>query len=349
MSKSFKLPGQYLPWLLLLFLVDAFTALLMWIMDAEAFFSVAFVILLFTALLFFCVSFVLVRYDKKREQAFLAFLENPDEYRQEELLGLVSLTQGDGIRALGEILRKKEYSYTELLAQTEEYEEYVESWAHEIKTPLSLLSFLLDNRREELPEAVNFKLDYIRSRMQESVDQMLFYARLKGTKKDYLFEQIEVLACIEEVLEDYKPLLDEKGFEISCSLSDESVCTDFRGLRFLLGQVVSNSIKYCAKEPKIWFAFKWEDNFFVLKIRDNGIGVRSCDLPYIFDKGFTGDSGENRKKATGMGLYLARGIAQDLKLSLEADSEWGKGFEISVLFPIVLQGESFSLTNEKTV
>ena len=94
MSKSFKLPGQYLPWLLLLFLVDAFTALLMWIMDAEAFFSVAFVILLFTALLFFCVSFVLVRYDKKREQAFLAFLENPDEYRQEELLGLVSLTQG---------------------------------------------------------------------------------------------------------------------------------------------------------------------------------------------------------------------------------------------------------------
>ena len=74
---------------------------------------------------FLCVSFVLVRYDKKREQAFLAFLENPDEYRQEELLGLVSLTQGDGIRVLGEILRKKEYSYTELLAQTEEYEEYV--------------------------------------------------------------------------------------------------------------------------------------------------------------------------------------------------------------------------------
>ncbi len=47
MSKSFKLPGQYLPWLLLLFLVDAFTALLMWIMDAEAFFCVGFVIFLF--------------------------------------------------------------------------------------------------------------------------------------------------------------------------------------------------------------------------------------------------------------------------------------------------------------
>ena len=335
MRKNFKLPGQYLPWLFLLFFVDAFATLLLWLLDTEAFSSVALAILLFTGLLFFGVSFVLVRFDQKRERAFLEFLENPDEYRQEELLRLVSLSQGDCIRVLGEILRKKEHSYTELLAQTEDYEEYVESWAHEIKTPLSLLSFLLDNRREELPETVNFKLDYIRSRMQESVDQMLFYARLKGTKKDYRFERIGILPCIEEVLEDYKPLLDEKEFEVLCSLSDETVCTDFRGLRFLLGQIVSNSIKYCGKEPKLWFEFKQEENCFVLKIRDNGIGVRSCDLPYIFDKGFTGDSGENRKKATGMGLYLARGIAQDLNLSLDADAKWGEGFEIRVLFPIV--------------
>ena len=111
------------------------------------------------------------------------------------------------------------------------------------------------------------------------------------------------------------------------------------GVQFLLGQIVSNSIKYCREKPKLWFEFKQEENCFVLKIRDNGIGVRSCDLPYIFDKGFTGDSGENRKKATGMGLYLARGIAQDLNLSLEVDAEWGKGFEIRILFPIVIQGE----------
>lgn len=339
MRKRFKLPGQYLPWLFLLFFVDAFAVLLLWILDTEAFSSLALIILLFTGLLFFGVCFVLIRFDRKRERAFLAFLENPDEYRQEELLRMLSGTQGDCILVLGEILRKKEQSYEKLSTQTEDYEEYVESWAHEVKTPLSLLSFLLDNRRDELPEAVNFKLDYIRSRMQESVDQMLFYARLKGTKKDYLFEQIPILPCIEEVLEDYKPLLDEKEFWIQCSLSDETVCTDFRGLRFLLGQLVSNSVKYCDMEPKLWFDFVQEESFFVLTVRDNGIGVRSCDLPYIFDKGFTGDSGENRKKATGMGLYLARGIAQDLNLSLEADSEWGKGLKISIKFPIVMQQE----------
>ena len=295
MRKSFQLPGQYLPWLVLLFFVDAFAALLLWILNTEAFSSVALAFLLFTALLFFCVCFVLIRVDRKKEEAFLLFLERPDENRQEELLRLLSSPQSRSILALGELLREKEAAFAELSARIEDYEEYVESWAHEIKTPLSLLTFLLDNRREELPEEVNVKLDYIRSRMQESVDQMLFYARLKGTKKDYLFEQIGILSCIEETLADYKPLLEEKGFSVQCGLSEEMVCTDRRGLRF---------------------------------------GVRSCDLPYIFDKGFTGDSGKNRKKATGMGLYLAQGIARDLKLSLEAKSHWGDGFEISVKFPI---------------
>lgn len=334
MRKSFQLPGQYLPWLVLLFFVDAFAALLLWLLNTEAFSSVALAFLLFTALLFFCVCFVLIRVDRKKEEAFLLFLERPDENRQEELLRLLSSSQSRSILALGELLREKEAAFAELSARIEDYEEYVESWAHEIKTPLSLLTFLLDNRREELPEEVNVKLDYIRSRMQESVDQMLFYARLKGTKKDYLFEQIGILSCIEETLADYKPLLEEKGFSVQCGLSEEMVCTDRRGLRFLLGQIISNSVKYCGREPKLWFGLQKKETSYILIVRDNGIGVRSCDLPYIFDKGFTGDSGKNRKKATGMGLYLAQGIARDLKLSLEAKSQWGDGFEISVKFPI---------------
>ena len=63
--------------------------------------------------------------------------------------------------------------------------------------------------------------------------------------------------------------------------------------------------------------------------------LRSSDLPYIFEKGFTGDSGAGRKKATGMGLYLAKEIADDLKLLLEADSLWGKGFVMTIKFPVI--------------
>ena len=337
MRRIFRMLGQYLHWLFLLLFVDGFAALLLWLMDAGSFVSMSLVIMLFTILLFVCVCAALVSFNRKKEQVFDEFLEHPDDRREEELLRMVPRAQGEGVRALGERLRQSQRAYMELLARVEDYEEYVESWAHEIKTPLSLLSFLLDNRRDELPKPVSFKLAYSISRMQESVDQMLFYARLKGVKKDYLFEPIAILTCIEETLEDYGPLLSEKGFQVSCHLSDETVYTDWRGLRFLLGQIVSNSIKYCGKEPKLWFCGEQKKDAFALSVRDNGIGVLSCDLPYIFEKGFTGDSGKNRKQATGMGLYLAQGIAKDLNLVLEADTKHGEGFEMRILFPLVHQ------------
>lgn len=326
---------RYFPWLLLLLGVDIFAALLLWISDAQAFHAMTAVIFLFTVLLFAALCYVLLKLERKREQAFLNFLGSPDEYHEELLLKSLSPSQGEAIRLLGRMLREKQSAYTGLQEQWNEHEEYVEAWAHEIKIPLSLLTLLLDNRREELPAAVAFKLDHIRNRMQESVDRMLFCARLRDTRKDYLFEFVPVRACIEELLEDYKPLLDEKTFKIQCPIAGDVVYTDRRGLHFLLGQLISNSIKYSGKDPELHFRSFQKDNRYILSVRDNGTGVRACDLPYLFERGFTGDSGENRKKATGMGLYLANAIARDLNLSLEASSEWGSGFEIQISFPIV--------------
>lgn len=335
MKRVIKSLLQYIPWLLLLLGIDLFAALLLWLADVQAFYALLVVIVLVTVLLFTLVCGVLIHWERKKEQAFLTFLYNPDEYHEELLLETVSVAQREYIRELGKTLRDKQLAYTELQTQLSDYEEYVESWAHETKTPLSLLTLLLDNRRDELSPVVSFKLDYIRNRMQESVGQMLFYARVKSTRKDYLFEHIYIQMCIEDVLDDYRPLLDEKQFQIQFCLSDDTVYTDRRGLYFLLGQIISNSIKYCGEGPELCFSSFQRDGCYVLSIKDNGVGVRSCDLPYIFEKGFTGDSGENRKKATGMGLYLAKEIAEGLNIILSANSEWGNGFEMQIAFPVV--------------
>ena len=106
---------------------------------------------------------------------------------------------------------------------------------------------------------------------------------------------------------------------------------DKRGLKFMLGQFVSNSIKYSGDEPELIFEF--EEN--TLKIRDNGIGIKQSDLPYIFEKGFTGNTGDYRGKATGMGLYIAKKIAENMNLEINATSPSEGGFEISVVFPVV--------------
>ena len=320
---------QYLPWLGLLLGVDALAALLLWLADARAFAAMAAVIVLATVFLFAGVCAVLCARAKRREQAFTAFLATPDAAHEQALCRLLSPCEAQSAHLLGETLRAQQRAIAQLQTQMDDYEDYVELWAHEVKTPLALLTLVLDNRRDTLPEAVSFKLDYARNRMQAFIDQMLYYARLRGARRDYRFERLTLRSCIDEVLDDYRPLLEEKGFRVEI--------TDRRGLCFLLGQLVSNSVKYTSDAPVLTFSLTCNTAETVLTVRDNGPGVRACDLPYVFEKGFTGDSGHEKSKATGMGLYLAREIAKELGLMLSAASDWGAGFAVCISFPVVTQ------------
>lgn len=326
---------RYLPWLILLLAVDGFAAFLLWLAEAEAFRVLCGMIVLATVLLFAGTLFMVNRRETKKIRAFREFLDEPDAMQEENLRLAVSASEEEEIRLLGNVLRKYRQDLGRAGTDLADYEEYVEAWAHEAKTPLSLLTLILDNRSDEMSPEVHRKLDHVRNRLQENVTQMLYYARVKGTTKDYLFEQVELGECMEEVLEDYKPLLEEKGFRIRSLTGENIVFTDRRGILFLLGQAVSNAVKYCSDNPELVITMEVQESGDTLSVRDNGIGVRGCDLPYIFEKGFTGGADDNRKKATGMGLYLAKKIADDLKIELEARSEAGQGFELRIFFPNV--------------
>lgn len=337
MKDNWKSLQRYAPWLFLIVGVDLLAALFLWIADIQAFYAVLTALALASVLMFAAVFLVIVRHERRKSRAFERFINSQDEFEEEALLKLCSGREKNEIRLLAQVLREKQEDVNQLVTRVSDYEEYVEAWAHETKMPISLLMFLLDNRRDEIPESVSFKLDYIRNRMQEYTNQMLFYARLKGVRKDYLFEHLHVQECLDDVLEDYRPLLDEKGMEVIVRLIEVMVYTDRRGLVFVLSQLLSNSIKYAGsgRAPKLIIEMKEAEQRYILSFKDNGTGVRSCDLPYIFERGFTGDSGDVRKKATGMGLYLAKGVADDLNISLRAESEWGRGFEMEVGFPVV--------------
>jgi signal transduction histidine kinase len=326
---------KYVPWLLLLLATDFFFCTLLWIADVQALYSLSMIIILSSLLLFLILLFAVIHHEIKYQNAYRNYISSPTELNEETLIGLCSDSEENVIRLLGKKLREKEYENDQLLIRISDYEEYVEAWAHETKTPISLLTILLDNHSDKIPVNISMKMDYIRNRIQEYVDQMLFYARLKGEKKDYFFEKIFLSECLNDILEDYQPLLEEKGFLVHMESLTTNVISDKRGLRFLLSQTISNSIKYTKKDtiPEIAIRFDTLEKYSVLYIKDNGVGVKSCDIPYIFEKGFTGDSGENRKKATGMGLYLVKEVAKNLKLELDVESEWMQGFEIKILFP----------------
>ena len=71
----------------------------------------------------------------------------------------------------------------------------------------------------------------------------------------------------------------------------------------------------------------------IVKIKDNGIGVKAFDLPFIFDKGFTGVTGRQCKEATEIGLYLSKKLALKLGLNIYLSSNLGEGTKVSIVLP----------------
>ena len=333
MKQLWRITERYYPWLLLLLGVDCFCAIILWISDIQAFQTLSGLVVLTSLLLFSAILFVLNKRETTRRELFRDFLSDPTICNEERLLSAISREEGESIRLLASVLQEHKTESNSMADALQDYEEYVEGWAHEAKTPLSLLTMLLDNRSDEISPPLQTKLDYVRSQLQEDVTQMLYYARLKSSTKDYQFKDINLNDCLGEVLEDYAPLLEEKQFVIINKLQSETVYTDRRGLQFMLGQIVSNAIKYSSDSPMLTISMIHSEIADVLSVEDNGIGVKKYDLPYIFQKGFTGDSTDSRKKATGIGLYLVKKMADDLNLCLEAASPWEKGFKIVIFFP----------------
>ena len=330
MKQNLKYLATYLPWLLVLLVFDLFTAILLWLSDVRMFQALILLYLLATVLLFFILSLLLIRKERKKSAAYKAFIANPKIDTELELLRLSTVSEKESLEEIANALYQKQAEIGKLNSLLADYEDYVEKWAHEIKLPLSLLSLLLDNQSDQLPKDTAFKLDYVKNQIQENVSQILFYYRVKSEKNDFLFEDVDLEECIQELLENFDPLLKEKKFTIKVE-NIQGICyTDQRSFEFILSQILANSIKYSSDKPELNIYISKDKGRTSLIIRDNGCGVKACDFPHIFEKGFTGDSGETRKKSTGMGLYLVKQLADALKIEITVKSEWMQGFEITL-------------------
>ncbi len=323
-----------LPWLAMLAGTDLFFLLLLWLAAPEDLVALWLALLLASAFLFVGACLWTARRARRREELLRDYLLAPGPEREQALRAAFG-GEHAALELLFDTVRREEGESAAARAALADYRGYVEAWAHETKTPLALLAFLLDNRRAALGGEMAGRLDYVRSRMQESVDQMLYYARLTGGRKDYQLEHLPLAPLLEEALEDYRPLLEEREMTVCLAVGEQTVYTDRRGFLFLLRQGVSNAVKYAGEDPLLEITLEEDGQGQTLVLRDNGRGVRACDLPYLFERGFTGTPDPDRGGATGMGLYLARRMAEDLHLTLEARSVWGEGFELRVCLPRV--------------
>ncbi|WP_346928879.1 HAMP domain-containing sensor histidine kinase [Clostridium sp.] len=326
-------------WIVVILTLNFIFGGLLWLSNDKAFIYIFPTMVIGSLILYCATAFSIYKNDLKREQAISRFLDEPTKDIENEIISLFHYEEAKVIKDIGKILRQNQNTINIHKQGIDEYEEYIEAWAHEIKTPLGLMTFVLDNRKEEISPVVYKRLQYVRTKMQEDIERMLYYARLKSTCNDYFFKELSLQESCIEVIEEYKIILQEKGIDVILDIDDYKVLSDKRGIQFIIRQIISNSVKYKnieVSDPQIVITLDENEKNINLTIRDNGIGVKAYDLPFIFEKGFTGEIGEQRKNSTGMGLYLAKQVAESLKVGLEANDNCTDGFEISLVFPKVI-------------
>ena len=208
-----------------------------------------------------------------------------------------------------------------------EHYDFIVSWFHEIKTPIAVLHLIqqtdidANSLREEIEKIENY------------VDQALYYAKLDSFNQDYSIGSCDMIGIVKDTVRDHSKTFISKKVRILLPSESMSVQSDSKWLKFIVNQLLTNSLKYTDNSGVILIGTNETPQEKQLIIRDNGIGITPQELPRIFNRGFTGETGRTYSKSTGMGLYLAQQLSNKLGHYITCTSEVSSYTEFIIHFP----------------
>lgn len=212
-----------------------------------------------------------------------------------------------------------------------EYREYIETWVHEIKTPIASTRLIIENNQNALTRNIQGEI----KKIEEYIEQVLYYSRSNHVSKDYLIKEISLADVVKRVIKRNSRDFISKGITVDMEAVEGTAYSDAKWLEFIVNQLIGNAIKYTKeREGKVIIHTIRNENSIVLTIEDNGYGIIDKDINRVFEKGFTGENGRKFGGSTGIGLYLCKKLAEQLGLGLMLTSKVGEGTKVSITFPL---------------
>lgn len=212
-----------------------------------------------------------------------------------------------------------------------EYREYIETWVHEIKTPIASTKLILENGGSENSSKISYQI----KKIEEYIEQVLYYSKSEDISKDYIIKEFNLSEAVKIAIKNNSKDFINKKIALKLNEIDIMIFSDIKWVSFIINQIIGNSIKYTQKgKGEIRIYTKANENSNSLIIQDNGIGISKRDINRVFEKGFTGENGRIFGKSTGMGLYLCKSLCEKLGLGIKLESHNNVGTKVEIVFPI---------------
>ena len=294
---------------------------------------IAYIVLLPTIIYIIC---CISEYIKKK--SYYDYLENnmdklEEKYLISEILPEANFVEG---RLLKETLKQTGKSMIENVNKykfaVEDYKDYIEMWIHEIKIPIATSKLIIENNKSDITKSIDEEIN----KMENYIEQVLFYARSNAVEKDYIINKSSLKEIVNSAVIRNKEWILNNNIKLNLHDLEKKVYTDSKWCIFIINQIIQNSIKYSKKDNKEIEIYAEENkNNVSLIIKDNGIGINEKDISRVFEKGFTGENGRLiGKKSTGIGLYLCKKLCDKLDLGIQIASNLQDGTTVTLTFPV---------------
>ena len=224
------------------------------------------------------------------------------------------------------LLNENKNLKSEMLNQKDDLNAYFLMWLHQIKTPMTVSKLLLDKPDDTTNTKLKMQLMYI----EQYINMAMNYLKMIDYSTDMDITQVNLDDIIKNLLKKYSLLFIHNHISLEYQSNLTYVVSDSQWLTILIEQILSNALKY-TENGKI--TIQYLEDKHALEIRDTGIGIRSEDIPKIFDRGYSGFNGRMNEKSSGLGLYLARKISERLNIQIEVESKLSKGSVFRLVFP----------------
>lgn len=201
----------------------------------------------------------------------------------------------------------------ELIEKDKQKDEFLDTVAHELKTPLTGIratTELLMDESDDMPKEL--KAQFLKNMLQDSdrlsrlINNILDFEKLSKGRVQLNIKKRNIRETIHSAISSFKHVANKRGVEIiQSSQSDVYAAYDEDRILQVLTNLISNALKFTmANTGKIILDHKYESGYLELTVSDNGSGIPQEDLPYIFDK-FYQSNNQNIIKPEGSGLGLA--------------------------------------------
>ena len=204
---------------------------------------------------------------------------------------------------------------TSLDVYRDELDDWIALWSHQIKLPLTALSLMTESEPAQKIQI---------HRIERYIEMMMAYSRLGG---DIVLDNIDVEGLVRSVIRSFSTEFIHKKIRLETDLTKTEVMTDPKWLEFVIGQIVSNALKYTRSGGTVSITLR----DCRLVISDTGIGISASDLPRITEKGYTGFNGHEQSESSGIGLYLCQQVLDMLHLKWTIESEVDVGTTVTIL------------------